>query len=60
MLIYGRIWPQKNCIFLRTCCLRWTVFRENNEYTKGKDAFPFCFFFNGMECICLSPGFAAG
>lgn len=31
------------------------VFRENNEYTKGKDAFPFCFFFNGMECICLSP-----
>lgn len=42
------------------CCLRWMVFRENNEYTKGKDAFPFCFFFNGMECICLRPGFAAG
>ncbi|STM07603.1 oxidoreductase, NAD(P)-binding [Escherichia coli] len=50
----------KNCNFLRKCCLRWMVFRENNEYTKGKDAFPFCFFFNGMECICLRPGFAAG
>ncbi|RZW44928.1 hypothetical protein EXX73_24540, partial [Escherichia coli] len=42
MRIYGRIWLLKNCIFLRKCCLRWTVFRENNEYTKGKDAFPFC------------------
>lgn len=36
-----RIWLLKNCIFLRKCCLRWMVFRENNEYTKGKDAFPF-------------------
>ena len=35
---------EKICIFLRKCCLRWMVFRENNEYTKGKDAFPFCFF----------------
>ncbi len=24
--------------------LRWMVFRENNEYTKGKDAFPFVSF----------------
>ncbi len=29
--IYGRIWLLKNCIFLRKCCLRWMVFRENNE-----------------------------
>lgn len=42
--IYGRIWLLKNCIFLRKCCLRWMVYRENNEYTKGKDAFPLFLF----------------
>ncbi len=28
----------------RKCCLRWMVFRENNEYTKGKMHFPFVSF----------------
>ncbi len=57
--IYGRIWLLKNCIFLRKCCLRWMVFRENNEYTKGKDAFP-PFSFLMAWGICLRPGIAAG
>ena len=53
--IYGRIWLlEKLHLSEKVCCLRWMVFRENNEYTKGKDAFPFVFF-NGMECICLRP-----
>lgn len=26
----------ENFIFLRKCCLRWMVFRENNEYTKER------------------------